>query len=126
MREILSKARPRQKITVHHHHNTTRLAAWDIHAYRDVLTYGSRGQRTVHHGVAQFILDNAENNTSNGKGITTIHEMGVVAGVTLRNGYLKVVDNADAAEFRTTLQKHAHDSHGHSEDTRAWNHSTLQ
>ena len=69
-------------------------------------TGGPSGQLAGDPGIAQFIIDNACNETrpTNGsQGIDNTRLMGTINGISLKNGYLHVDENADVAKFENRL-----------------------
>lgn len=64
---------------------------------------GSRGQLGADPAIAQFIIDNASNIEDEKRGINNIRLMGTIPGITLKNGYLQVKDDADISLFAKRL-----------------------
>jgi hypothetical protein len=75
----------------------------------DDRTGGPAGQLAADPGVAQFIIDNAANDTTkkidHNSGINNVRLMGDIPGITLKNGYLQVKDNADIQEFENKISQ---------------------
>jgi hypothetical protein len=72
-------------------------------AYIYDRTGGPAGQLAGDPGVAQFIIDSACNDKSEGKGVNNVRLMGVMNGITLKNGYLQVASDADVGAFKRRL-----------------------
>ena len=75
----------------------------DVDAYKFDETGGPMGQLSADPGVAQFIIDNACNQTRPDKGINNVRLMGNIHGIRLHNGYLKVKDTVDVEAFKEAI-----------------------
>ncbi|RAP33333.1 hypothetical protein DID75_02525 [Candidatus Marinamargulisbacteria bacterium SCGC AG-410-N11] len=87
-------------------------------AYNSDPTGGPRGQQSVYPGVGQFIIDNAENETSGGKGINAIRDVlvqlnnGLSANpFILQNGYLTVPKGLSEQERTAAIERLKANSH---------------
>jgi hypothetical protein len=80
-----------------------------LQSYMGDRTGGPAGQLAADPGVAQFIIDNAANDTTkkidHNSGINNVRLMGDIPGITLKNGYLQVKDNADIQEFENKISQ---------------------
>ena len=72
-------------------------------------TGGPAGQLAADPGVAQFIIDNAANLKTElfnvNSGINNVRLMGNIEGVTLKNGYLQVKDDANISDFENKISQ---------------------
>ena len=64
---------------------------------------GPRGQLGADLSIAQFIIDMACNDGRSKEGINNVRLMGNINGVTLKNGYLHVKEDADLKQFEKQL-----------------------
>jgi hypothetical protein len=75
-----------------------------VAAYIDDGMGGPSGQLAGDPGIAQFIIDNARNETrSADTGIDNTRLMGQIPGISLQNGYLQVEADADVTKFEAQL-----------------------
>jgi len=81
----------------------------ELQSYMTDRTGGPAGQLAADPGVAQFIIDNAANTDTEifdtNNGINNVRLMGNIPGITLKNGYLQVKDNADIQEFENKISQ---------------------
>jgi len=80
-----------------------------LQSYMSDRTGGPAGQLAADPGVAQFIIDNAANNDTelfdHDSGINNVRLMGDIPGITLKNGYLQVKDDANISEFENKISQ---------------------
>ena len=80
-----------------------------LQSYMTDRTGGPAGQLAADPGVAQFIIDNAANNDTelfdHDSGINNVRLMGDIPGITLKNGYLQVKDDANISEFENKISQ---------------------
>ena len=80
-----------------------------LQSYMGDRTGGPAGQLAADPGVAQFIIDNAANDITkkidHNSGINNVRLMGDIPGITLKNGYLQVKDNADIQKFENNISQ---------------------
>ena len=81
----------------------------ELQDYMGDRTGGPAGQLAADPGVAQFIIDNAANLKTElfnvNSGINNVRLMGNIEGVTLKNGYLQVKDDANISDFENQISQ---------------------
>jgi hypothetical protein len=76
----------------------------EVQSYKkDVVTEGPIGQLLCDPGIAQFIIDNAHNSHTAGKGINNVKQMGEMKDIVLKNGYLQIGEHPDIEGFKANL-----------------------